>query len=439
MFDFLSKTFSSLFSGISGKGKLTEANIQDSLHKIQEALLQADVPYEVVTHFMQQMQKQVVGAKITASMRPGEMFVKSVYDAMLSFLGGAYLQESFTFQIPSVVMVMGLQGSGKTTFLGKLAYFIQKQAEKRGKKRHILMASLDFYRPAALDQLQILAQQVGVDFYRASALNVTAAAHEILAYMKKGGYELLLLDTAGRLHVDETMMQELVQVEKIIKPKYKYMVLDAMTGQESLKVAQAFDKQIGFNYAVLSKMDSDAQGGAAFAFRYTLQKPILFVGTGEKLEDLEIFRPERVASRILGMGDLATLLENATEKIQQHEQKEMSHVLSSGKITLEDFAKQLNMMSKLGSLANVVRFLPGMPTANLSPDMLEKGDKELKRFKAIINSMTRKERLAPHILDGSRKMRVAKGSGVLVQDVNLLLERFEQSKRFVKLFKNTKF
>jgi signal recognition particle subunit SRP54 len=257
--------------------------------------------------------------------------------------------------------------------------------------------------------------------------------------MKKGGYELLLLDTAGRLHVDETMMQELVQVEKIIKPKYKYMVLDAMTGQESLKVAQAFDKQIGFNYAVLSKMDSDAQGGAAFAFRYTLQKPILFVGTGEKLEDLEIFRPERVASRILGMGDLATLLENATEKIQQHEQKEMSHVLSSGKITLEDCAKQLNMMSKLGSLANVVRFLPGMPTANLSPDMLEKGDKELKRFKAIINSMTRKERLAPHILDGSRKMRVAKGSGVLVQDVNLLLERFEQSKRFVKLFKNTKF
>ena len=200
-----------------------------------------------------------------------------------------------------------------------------------------------------------------------------------------------------------------------------------------------FDAQVGFHYAVLSKMDSDTKGGAAFAFRYTVQKSILFSGIGEKIEDLEIFRPERVVSRILGMGDIATLLENATEKIQMHEQKEMSNVISSGKITLEDFAKQLHMMGKLGSLAHVVKFLPGMPAAKLSPDVLEKGDKELKRFKAIISSMTQKERLAPHILDASRKIRVAKGSGVLVQDVNLLLERFEQSKRFVKLFKNTKF
>ena len=439
MFDFLSKTFSSIFSGISQRGKVTESNIQESLQKIQEALLQADVPHEVAVHFVDQVQKKIVGTKLIASMRPGEMFVKSVHDQMLAFLGGAYAQESFTFQIPAIVMVMGLQGSGKTTFLAKLAYFIQKQAEKRGKKRHILLASLDYYRPAAIDQLQILAQQVGVGFYRATSSNVIDGAHEILARMKSGGYELLLLDTAGRLHVDETMMRELVEIEKIMKPKYKYMVLDSMTGQESLKVAQSFETQVGFHYAVLSKMDSDTKGGAAFAFRYTLQKPILFSGIGEKIEDLEIFRPERVVSRILGMGDIATLLENATDKIQLHEQKEMSNVISSGKITLEDFAKQLQMMSKLGSLAHVVKFLPGMPAAKLSPDVLEKGDKELKKFKAIISSMTRKERLAPNILDGSRKMRVAKGSGVLVQDVNLLLERFEQSKRFVKLFKNTKF
>jgi len=306
MFDFLSKTLSSIFSGISHKGKVTETNIQDSLQKIQEALLQADVPHEVAVGFVDQVQKKVVGTKLIGSLRPGEMFVKSVHDQMLAFLGGAYAQESFIFQMPAVVMVMGLQGSGKTTFLAKLAHFIQKQAEKRGKKRHILLASLDYYRPAAIDQLKILADQVGVDFYKATSTTVIQGAHEILARMKQGGYELLLLDTAGRLHVDEAMMRELVEIEKIMKPKYKYMVLDAMTGQESLKVAKTFDAHVGFQYAVLSKMDSDTKGGAAFSFRHTLQKPILFSGIGEKIEDLEIFRPERVVSRILGMGDIAT-------------------------------------------------------------------------------------------------------------------------------------
>lgn len=439
MFDFLTKKFSGIFTTLTGKNRLTDKNLEETLEKVKDSLLQADVPYELVNVFIDDVKKDVIGQKVFASMDPSEQFVKVVYDRILSFLGGEYLQESFVFQIPSVVLVMGLQGSGKTTTIGKMAYFIKKQAEKRGKDRKILLASVDFYRPAAIDQLEILAKSAGVDFYRSTKTQVQDAARDIMSYYKEHGYEHLLFDTAGRLHVDQSMMDELKSVVATVNPKYKFMVLDAMTGQESLTVAKAFQDAVGFDYAILSKMDSDARGGAAFSFRYSLKKPILFMGIGEKLENFEIFRPERVAKRMLGMGDILTLVENAQDKIKKSEQDQVAQSFMSGNITFDDFEKQLAMVSSLGSLSGIMKFMPGMGGMQVSQEDLQKGEKEMKLFRAIISSMTKKERALPAILDGSRKKRIAKGAGVDVSLVNLLIQRFEQSKQFVKLLKKKRF
>ncbi|MFA5998536.1 MAG: signal recognition particle protein [Candidatus Babeliales bacterium] len=439
MFDFLTKKFSGIFASLTGKSKLTEQNLQQVLGQIKDSLLESDVAYESVQTFVDGVQREVVGQKVVASMNPSEQFVKIVYDRMLSFLGGQYLAEGFNFQIPSVIMVMGLQGSGKTTSIGKLAYFIKKQAEKHGKIRKILFASVDFYRPAALEQLQVLAGQVSVDFYRSPQTDPVLAARDILNYYKQHGYEYLFFDTAGRLHIDESMMQELQTIKKIMQPKYSFMVLDAMTGQESLNVAKSFEKTVGFDGAILSKMDSDARGGAAFSFRYELKKPIYFMGVGEKVENLEIFRPERVAKRMLGMGDVLTLMEQAQDKIKQSEQENIAKSIMSGSITLNDFAQQLNMMSKLGSVSSIMKFMPGMASMKVSAEDAEKSDKELKKFRAILSSMTPKERLKPEIIDGSHKKRIASGAGVDISSVNLLMQRFEQSKQFVKLLKKNRF
>lgn len=439
MFGFLSKNFSSIFSSLTGYGKLTEKNIDESILKIKDSLLESDVPFELTQKFIADIKQDVLGQKIVNTLRPSEQFVKIVYDRLLAFLGGEYLQESFTFQIPSTIMLFGLQGAGKTTTVGKLALFIQNQAQKRGKSRKILCASVDFYRPAAIDQLEVVANQVGVDFYRAVHNTPKQAAQEIVDYAKKHNYEHLIFDTAGRLHIDEHMMQELDELQKIVKPKYKFLVIDAMIGQESLAVAKLFQQNIKFDYAIISKMDSDARAGVAFSFRYALQKPILFMGTGEKLDNLELFRPERIAKRMLGMGDILTLVENAEDKIKQSEQKSLEQSFRSGHMTLEDFAEQLSMASRLGSLSQMIKYLPGMSNLNISSTQIEQGEREMKKFKAIIGSMTKKEKLHPKILDASRKQRIALGSGVSVVDVNQLLQRFEQSQQFVKLLKKKKY
>ncbi|MFA5075354.1 MAG: signal recognition particle protein [Candidatus Babeliales bacterium] len=433
MFDFLSKKFSNVLSWVKDKGRLTEQNIQEAVDQVKEALLEADVPYDLVEDFLTKVKNEIVGQKVQTSLNPGQQLIKVVHDQLLEFLGGKNVIPLTNFQIPSVTMVMGLQGSGKTTTIAKLAKFLLDQAKKREKSRKILLASVDFYRPAAIDQLEILAKQVGVDFYRASSKDAVNAAKEIYEKFKSGHYEHLFLDTAGRLHIDSQMMEELINIDHKLTPKYKILVLDAMTGQESLKVAKAFDQTVGFNTAILTKMDSDTRGGAAFSFRYALKKSISFVGCGEKIEDLESFVPERMASRILGMGDILTLIEKAEENIDYHEQESISRRMMSGSFTLKDFADQLGMVDRLGSLQKIARYLPGM--GNISPDMMEKGQVEMKKFKAIISSMTEKERLIPGLLDASRKKRIASGSGVLVTDVNQLLQKFEQSKQFVKMLK----
>lgn len=436
MFDFLSNKFSSIFTKITGQSRLTESNIEETLTQIKESLLEADVPYNLIEKFIDSVKADIIGQKVIGSLKPGEQLVKVVHERLLTFLGGKN-QSPFAFQLPSVVMVLGLQGAGKTTAVAKMAQLAKKQAEQRGKTRRILLASVDFYRPAAVDQLEILAKSVGASFYRSAQTDVVKAAADIYSFYQKEGFELLFLDTAGRLHIDNSLLQELREIDMRLKPRYKMLVLDAMTGQESLNVAQAFDQGVGFSYALLTKMDSDTRGGAAFAFRYALQKPIVYVGTGEKIDDLEQFYPDRMAGRILGMGDMLSLAEKASSAIKEADQQKMYKKMTQGSLTLQDFADQLNMMGKLGSLTQLAKYMPGMGSMNVGQEALEKGEVELKRFKAIIGSMNAKERSLISPLDASRKQRIAQGAGVQVSDINTLLSRFEQTKQFVKMFKGS--
>lgn len=434
MFDFLSRKFSEIVGKLTGGGKLTESNITQALESVRESLLEADVPYELVNTFVESVKNEALGKKVLASVKPGEQFVKIVHDQLVAFMGGKN-NLNFTFQIPSVVMVMGLQGSGKTTSIAKLVRYVQKEAEKKGKKRFVLMASIDYYRPAAIDQLETLSKSVNASFFRATSFKPLEAIHEIMNHFKKGGYELLFLDTAGRLHIDSQMLDELKEIDKIVKPRHKLLVLDAMTGQESLTVAKAFDESVGFQGAMLTKMDSDTRGGAAFAFRYALKKPIIFVGTGEKIDDLDLFRPDRASGRILGMGDVLSLVEKAEEQVKESDKQALEKSMRRGTLTLEDFASQMSMVQNMGSLTNLMKYMPGMGSVDIKPEMMEKAEREIKFFRAVISSMTQKERLNPQILDGSRKNRIARGAGVDVAMVNLLLQRFEESKQYVKLFK----
>jgi signal recognition particle subunit SRP54 len=430
MFDFLSQKFSSLFSVFGDSQKLTEQNIQETLDSVEQALLEADVPYNVVQTFIASVKMDVVGQKVVNALKPAEQLMMIVQRKIVEFLGGS--DAAFSFSFPLTVMVMGLQGSGKTTTIGKLAYKIKKDAEKNKTVRKIVVGSVDFYRPAAIDQLEVLARQVDISFYRAQSNDPVMAAKEIFAFGQNNGYDVILLDTAGRLHIDNTMLQELQEIDALLRPSYKMLVLDAMTGQESLAVAKAFDDTIGFKGSVLTKMDSDTRGGAAFAFRFVLKKPIVFVGEGEKVTDLDVFYPERAAQRMLGMGDIHTLIERAEEKISAAEQEKAEQALKSGAFTLQDFADQMAMMNKIGSLSQLLKYMPGMGL-NISPEMIQRGEVELVRFRAIISSMTLKERLNTTILNSSRMQRIAQGAGVGVSDVSKLLKRFEEAKQYVKL------
>ncbi len=324
---------------------MTESLLEQAMVQVRDALLEADVPYDTIEQFAAEVKKEAVGQKLVGSMKPSEQLVKIVHDKLVAFLGGSSTQ-GFSFQLPATIMVMGLQGSGKTTTIGKLALMIKEQAEARKKQRTIMVASVDFYRPAAVDQLEILAQQAGVLFYRSPETDPIAAVRDIKRQAKKELVDVLLLDTAGRLHVDESMLDELALIDKALVPKYKILVLDAMMGQESLSVAKTFNERIGFMGALLTKMDSDTRGGVAFAFRYALDKPIIFAATGEKLADIEPFRPERLASRIMGMGDMQTLLEQAEKKIDKDEQERVAQAFVQGRHTLDDFASQMAMMDK---------------------------------------------------------------------------------------------
>lgn len=434
MFDFLAHRFSSIFKYVTGQSRLTESNIAHILEKVKEALIESDVPFYVVECFIDELKHKVIGQKIVGLLNAHEQFMNIVYEHLLNFLQGD-ANHQFSLETPARILVMGLQGSGKTTTLAKLAWHI-KQRMFKDRSVSILASSVDFYRPAAVDQLEVMAQKAHIDFYRAQASDPLQATQEIKNYAQKQRYAILLLDTAGRLHIDNEMLEELQRVEQILQSTKKILVLDSMTGQQSLKIAHAFDQAVGFHGAILTKLDSDTRAGAAFAFRYELHKPIWFLGTGEKVDEFEFFKPERIARRMIGMGDLHTLAERASEKIKHEEQKQAEKAfLSSKGLTLEDFLAQLQMMSKVGSFSQLVGYLPGAQANQLSPEKIDQAERDMVKFKAIIRSMTPQERLNHLLLNASRKQRIARGAGVRVADIDLLLERFEQTQQFAKLFK----
>lgn len=427
MFDFLTKSFSTLLSPLLKEKRLTEAHIDQVLTKVHDALLEADVPYEVVQVFLSDLKKDMVGNKVLTSLKPAEQIITTIHQRLTTFLQTG---TAITLKPSGVIMMLGLQGSGKTTTIGKLAYYFKKEH----KNCKIMTASVDFYRPAAIDQLAVVAQKTGIHHYRAQSQDPVAAAQEIYAHYRQERYDLLLLDTAGRLHVDNQLLQELRAIDTALRPQQKCLVLDGMTGQESLAIAKAFAQTVDYQGAIVTKMDSGARGGAMFAFCYSVKKPILFIGSGEHVEDLEAYKAARIAQRLLGMGDMETLFEKAQGKIELAEQERLTNSFMEGAFTLDDFAKQLAMMNSLGSLSTIVRYVPGLG-GQLSSEAIQKGETELKRFNVIMQSMTPKERKLPKIIDNARKKRIARGAGVPVADVALLLSRFEQMQHFAKLMK----
>jgi signal recognition particle subunit SRP54 len=436
MMNLIGRAFSSI-SQLIGSGSSLQREFEQTLTTMHDALLEADVPLEAVRAFIASLKQKTATLKVPAGVKPSDYLTKLVYDELVGFLGSSEDKKS-SFVYPTTVMVLGLQGSGKTTTAAKLAYYWKQVAGQRGKKRTILLGSVDFYRPAAIDQLQIMAERADVSFYKATqTTDPVAAAEEIQKYARSRGYDLLILDTAGRLHIDEALCKELQLIDQKLKPAHKYLVLDSMTGQQSLAVARSFQEQVGFSAAIMTKMDSDTRGGAAFSFAYSLQKPILFAGYGEKLDELEQFKPDRVAARMMGLGDVQTLVEKVQQKIDASEQQSLYNALHKGDLTLELFAKQMEMVGKLGSLTSLARYVPGLSGLKVSQEDLERGERELKKFKAIISSMTKKERQNPRLLDNSRKNRVAKGAGVSEKEVGEMLAKFEQTKQFVKMMKST--
>ncbi len=426
MFDNLSDKLDSIFRKLKGRGKLTEKNIEDGLKEVRMALLEADVHYRVVKKFIADVKDRALGQEVMRSLTPGQQVIKIVNEKLTDLMGSAHEKLSLAGAVPVSVMLVGLQGSGKTTTAGKLAVLLRKQ----GRKPYLVPA--DVYRPAAIDQLTKLGQQLNVPVFPSHGdmdpveicSNARVAAH-------KDGCDTLLLDTAGRLHIDGELMDELDRIKKAVRPSDILLVADAMTGQDAVNIAKAFDEKLDIGGVVLTKLDGDARGGAALSIKAVTNKPIKFVGVGEKLNDLEPFYPERMASKILGMGDVLTLIEKAQEMVDAKEAAELEKRLRKSEFTLEDFRNQMVQVRKMGSLSDMLDMIPGIgkmkQLKNFTVD-----DRELIKIEAIINSMTPDERRKYAIINGSRRKRIAKGSGTSVQDVNKLLKNYAQVIKLLK-------
>ncbi|MGK2888096.1 MAG: signal recognition particle protein [Candidatus Malihini olakiniferum] len=432
MFDNLTDRLSRTLRNISGRGRLTEDNIKDTLREVRMALLEADVALPVVRDFINRVKESAVGHEVNKSLTPGQEFVKIVKNELIAAMGETNEALNLAAQPPVVVLMAGLQGAGKTTSVGKLGNFLREKHKKK-----VLVVSADVYRPAAIKQLETLAKMVEVNFFPSEVhekpLDIVNRA---LQHAKLKFYDVLLVDTAGRLHVDETMMEEIKQVHAAIKPVETLFVVDAMTGQDAANTAKAFNEALPLTGVILTKIDGDARGGAALSIRHITRKPIKFLGVGEKTEALEPFHPERIASRILGMGDVLSLIEDIESKVDRSQAKKLAKKLKKGDgFDLTDFLDQLKQMRNMGSMASMMSKMPGMGQLpkNVKSQM---NDKVLVRMEAIINSMTQQERAKPEIIKGSRKRRIAMGSGIQVQDVNRLLKQFDDMQRMMKKMKN---
>ncbi len=427
MFDNLSDRLNTAFKKLKGRGTLTEKNIEDGLKQVRMALLEADVNYRVAKQVISDIKDRALGQEVMESLTPGQQIIKIVYDAFTEMMGNTHEGLRLDGQIPASVMLVGLQGSGKTTTAGKLALHLRKNGKKP------CLVPVDIYRPAAIDQLTKIGKQMDVPVFPSSMdMNPLDICRDALIYAKKNGYDTLLLDTAGRLHVDEELMAELNGIKKKIKPSDILLVADAMTGQDAVNIAGSFDKTLDIGGVILTKMDGDARGGAALSIKAVTGKPLKFIGVGEKSTALEPFHPERMASRILGMGDTLSFIEKAQEAVDIKEAEALEKKLRQNQFTLEDFRNQLNSVRKMGSIQELIGMLPGINKKQLSGMNID--DREFVKIEAIINSMTPKERNTHTIIKGSRKKRIAKGSGTTVQDVNKLLKSYTQTMKIVKKF-----
>ena len=429
MLENLGNRFQDIFKKIRGHGKLSETNIKDALREVKMSLLEADVNYKVVKDFTNKISEKAIGTEVIRGVNPAQQFIKLVNDELVELLGGTSSKLTKGLRNPTIIMLAGLQGAGKTTFAAKLAKFLKKQNEK------LLLVGVDVYRPAAIKQLQVLGQQIGVDVYsEENSKDVVGIATRAIEKAKEINATYMIVDTAGRLHVDETLMEELKELKKAIKPQEILLVVDAMIGQDAVNLAESFNNALSVDGVILTKLDGDTRGGAALSIKAVVGKPIKFIGVGEKLNDIEIFHPDRLVSRILGMGDVVSLVEKAQEVIDENEAKSLEEKIKSRKFDLNDFLKQLQTIKRLGSLGGILKLIPGMPKI----DDLAPAEKEMRKVEAIIQSMTKEERKKPDILKASRKIRIAKGSGTEVSDVNKLLKQFDQMKSMMKMFSSGK-
>ena len=429
MFESLTTKLDGIFKKLRGHGKLTEENIQEALREVRVALLEADVNFKVVKDFIQSVQSRAIGQEVMASLTPAQQLVKIVKEEMTTLLGSEEGGIHLSGSPPVPIMLVGLHGCGKTTTAAKLAKYFKER-----KKRPYLIPA-DVYRPAAIDQLQKLGKDLGVDFYRPepsqTPLDICRKGKDSAL---KGGYDLVLIDTAGRLHIDEALMLELREIKTHVKPKEVILVADAMTGQDAVNIAKSFNERLGIDGVILTKMDGDARGGAALSIRSVTQKPIKFIGIGEKLDALEVFHPERMASRILGMGDVLTFIEKAEAAFDEDKARELEKKIRKDSFTLEDFRDQLLQIRKMGSLESILQMIPGVSKKMKGMGDIGFDEKELTHIEAMINSMTLKERNNHLIINGSRRLRIAKGSGTSVQALNQLLKRYAQARKMMKRF-----
>ncbi len=428
MFENLSDKLDVIFRKLKGKGRLDEENIQTALKEIRIALLEADVNFRVVRDFIDEIKKRAVGQEVLESITPGQQVVKIVHERLIELMGTTSSQLRFGGRIPAPIMLVGLQGCGKTTTAVKLARLVAA-----GGKR-VYLVSADVYRPAAMEQLKVLGEKIGAGIFDAAGLSEPVEICRMaVEEARRNGYEVIIVDTAGRLAIDTPMMEELKKIKSLINPTEILFVADAMTGQDAVNVAGRFDELLGIDGVIMTKMDGDARGGAALSLKAVIGKPIKFVGAGEKIDALEVFHPERMASRILGMGDVLTLVEKAREAVDEKQQRELEKKLRKNEFTLDDLRTQMKQISKMGPLEDVIGMLPGMKKIKALKE-LKPDERELVRTGAIIDSMTPLERRNYLIIDGSRRKRIARGSGTTVQDVNTLLKNYVEMRKLMKRF-----
>ncbi len=423
MFEDLSDKLNSAFQSLSGHGKISDVNIAETVREIRRALLDADVNYEVARSFTDKVKKEAMDSGVLLGVSAGQQFTKIVYDELVTILGEEHEGVRFAGNPPTVILIAGLQGSGKTTFAAKLARYLKEQ------NRSPLLAAADVYRPAAIDQLKTLAGQIEIPVYSIGEKDAVRVAREAVQEARKKACDVVIIDTAGRLHVDEAMMNEVAEIKKTVKPNEILFVVDAMTGQDAVNTAREFNQRIDFDGVVLTKLDGDTRGGAALSITSVVEKPIKFVGTGEKLDALSEFYPDRMAQRILGMGDVVSLVEKAQQQYDEKEAARLQKKIRTNDFNLEDFFEQLQQIKKMGSITDLVGMLPGM---NKALKNTEVDDDAFKPIEAIIHSMTIEERRSPDILNGRRRRRIAAGSGTSVREVNELLKQFEQMKKMMK-------